>query len=181
MIITVTMNPAIDKTVEVDKFQPYALNRIRRIEYDAGGKGINVSKTIHALGGESLAMGFLGGNTGKTIENVLNAWNIRHDFIYVDDLIEAVYRLGFKETNKPFYYIGSGNPKVLKDYLIRIGELVGCADKVGIGVREDDGVKYTMDMFDNSNLVSTIGEYASIDFDKGINKTINWLKNSLML
>ena len=38
-----------------------------------------------------------------------------------------------------------------------------------------------MDMFDNSNLVSTIGEYASIDFDKGINKTINWLKNSLML
>ena len=46
---------------------------------------------------------------------------------------------------------------------------------------EDDGVKYTMDMFDNSNLVSTIGEYASIDFDKGINKTINWLKNSLML
>ena len=102
-----------------------------------------------------------------------------YDFIYVDDLIEAVYRLGFKETNKPFYYIGSGNPKVLKDYLIRIGELVGCADKVGIGVREDDGVKYTMDMFDNSNLVSTIGEYASIDFDKGINKTINWLKNSL--
>ncbi|MBT9666107.1 NAD(P)-dependent oxidoreductase, partial [Parabacteroides distasonis] len=84
-----------------------------------------------------------------------------YDFIYVDDLIEAVYRLGFKETNKPFYYIGSGNPRVLKDYLIRIGELV--------------------DMFDNSNLVSTIGEYASIDFDKGIDKTINWLKNSLML
>ena len=56
-----------------------------------------------------------------------------------------------------------------------------CADKVGIGVREDDGVKYTMICFDNSNLVSTIEEYASIDFDKGINKTINWLKNSLML
>ena len=63
-----------------------------------------------------------------------------YDFIYVDDLIEAVYRLGFKETNKPFYYIGSGNPRVLKDYLIRIGELVGCADKVGIGVREDNGL-----------------------------------------
>ena len=46
MIITVTMNPAIDKTVEVDKFQPYALNRIRRIEYDVGGKGINVSKVL---------------------------------------------------------------------------------------------------------------------------------------
>ena len=50
MIITVTMNPAIDKTVEVDKFQPYALNRIRRIEYDAGGKGINVSIVLNNLG-----------------------------------------------------------------------------------------------------------------------------------
>ena len=106
MIITVTMNPAIDKTVEVDKFQPYGLNRIRRVEYDAGGKGINVSKTIHVLGGESLAMGFLGGNTGKTIENVLNARNIRHDFIYVDGetrtntkVFDRAY--GVTELNEP--------------------------------------------------------------------------------
>ena len=69
----------------------------------------------------------------------------------------------------------------MKDYLIRIGELAGYVDKIGIGIREDDGVKYTMDMFDNSNLVNTIGEYVSTDFDKGINKTINWLKNSLIL
>ena len=106
MIITVTMNPAIDKTVEVDKFQPYALNRIRRIEYDAGGKGINVSKTIHALGGESLAMGFLGGNTGKTIENVLNDRNIRHDFIYVDGDTRTNTKIfdcvgGVTELNEP--------------------------------------------------------------------------------
>ena len=106
MIITVTMNPAIDKTVEVDKFQPYALNRIRRVEYDAGGKGINVSKTIHALGGESLAMGFLGGNTGKTIENVLNARNIRHDFIYVDGDTRTNTKIfdcvgGVTELNEP--------------------------------------------------------------------------------
>ena len=106
MIITVTMNPAIDKTVEVDKFQPYALNRIRRIEYDAGGKGINVSKTIHALGGESIAMGFLGGNTGKTIENVLNARNIRHDFIYVDGDTRTNTKIfdcvgGVTELNEP--------------------------------------------------------------------------------
>lgn len=100
------MNPAIDKTVEVDKFQPYALNRIRRIEYDVGGKGINVSKTIHALGGESLAMGFLGGNTGKTIENVLNARNIRHDFIYVDGDTRTNTKIfdcvgGVTELNEP--------------------------------------------------------------------------------
>ena len=42
MIITVTMNPAIDKTVEIDALKPGGLNRIRKVEYDAGGKGINV-------------------------------------------------------------------------------------------------------------------------------------------
>lgn len=84
MIITVSMNPAIDKTVEIPKLIPGGLNRIQRVEYDAGGKGINVSKTIRELGGESIATGFLGGNAGKTIENVLNERRIRNDFIWVE-------------------------------------------------------------------------------------------------
>ena len=82
MIVTVTMNPAIDKTVEIDTLCPGGLNRIQRVEYDAGGKGINVSKTIKELGGESIAVGFLGGNSGRTIENVLNQKGIRNDFVW---------------------------------------------------------------------------------------------------
>ena len=100
-----------------------------------------------------------------------------YDFIYVDDLIEAVYRLGEKETNKAFYYIGSGSPRQLKEYLLRIGQLAGYADKVGIGIRPDDGIKYSMDMFCNDDLVDAVGEYVSTDFDNGINKTIEWLKS----
>lgn len=84
MIVTVTMNPAIDKTVEIDTLLPGGLNRIKKVEYDAGGKGINVSKTIRELGGISIATGFLGGNAGKTIENVLNDKNIQNDFLWVD-------------------------------------------------------------------------------------------------
>ena len=84
MIVTVTMNPAIDKTVEIDSLLPGGLNRIRKVEYDAGGKGINVSKTICELGGASIATGFLSGNSGKTIESVLNARNIQNDFIWVE-------------------------------------------------------------------------------------------------
>lgn len=99
-----------------------------------------------------------------------------YDFIYVDDLIEAVYRLGTNETKKAFYYIGSGCPRILKEYLLRIGELAGYADKVGIGIRSDDGIKYSMDMFSNKDLVEAIGEYVTTDFDCGINKTIEWLK-----
>ena len=100
-----------------------------------------------------------------------------YDFIYVDDLIEAVYRLGEKETDKAFYYIGSGSPRQLKEYLLRIGQLAGYADKVGIGIRPDDGIKYSMDMFCNDDLVDAVGEYVSTDFDNGINKTIEWLKS----
>ncbi len=84
MIVTVTMNPAIDKTVEIGEFQYGGLNRIQKVEYDAGGKGINVSKTIRELGGTSIATGFLGGNTGRTIENVLKDLEITSDFIWVD-------------------------------------------------------------------------------------------------
>lgn len=106
MIITVTMNPAIDKTVEIEQLVPNGLNRIQKVEYDAGGKGINVSKTIHELGGESLAMGFLGGNAGKTIENVLTSWNIQHDFIWVDGETRTNTKVfeksgGVTELNEP--------------------------------------------------------------------------------
>lgn len=100
-----------------------------------------------------------------------------YDFIYVDDLLEAIYRLGTNKITKAFYYIGSGSPRKLADYLMRIGELAGYADKISIGVRDDDGIKYSMDMFDNSDLVSLIGEYATTPFDEGIVKTIAWLKS----
>lgn len=84
MIITVTMNPAIDKTVDIDCMERGGLNRIQHVELDAGGKGINVSKTIKSLGGNSLATGFLGGKAGETIEGVLKEWEIQTEFVYVD-------------------------------------------------------------------------------------------------
>lgn len=84
MIVTVTMNPAIDKTIDIDALDRGGLNRIQKVEYDAGGKGINVSKTIRELGGTSIAAGFLGGNAGRTIEAVLNDKGIQNDFIWVD-------------------------------------------------------------------------------------------------
>lgn len=83
MIITVTMNPAIDKTVDIEHLERGGLNRITHVEQDAGGKGINVSKTISKLGGESIAIGFVAGNAGQIIENVMNEWGIKNDFIQI--------------------------------------------------------------------------------------------------
>lgn len=99
-----------------------------------------------------------------------------YDFIYVDDLLEAVYRLGEADTPKTCYYIGSGSPRILKDYLLKIGELAGMQDKVGIGIRPDDGIKYDFSMFDATLLKEAIGDYVDTPFEEGIKKTINWLK-----
>ena len=71
MIYTVTLNPAVDKTVYVDNFAIDTVNRATSVRQDAGGKGINVSKTIKALGGESTAVAFLGGSSGALIASAL--------------------------------------------------------------------------------------------------------------
>lgn len=95
-----------------------------------------------------------------------------YDFIFVDDLIEAVFRLGHEKTRKNFYYIGSGEPRILKEYLYEIGEIFGDASKIRIGEREDDGIKYTFDMFSTAELVTDIGGYISKSFLEGIRYTI---------
>lgn len=83
MIITVTFNPAIDKTAEVDDFYQGGLNRLKNVTSDAGGKGVNVSKTIQAFGGTSICTGFLAGSTGDMIEQTLDSLQISHDFVRV--------------------------------------------------------------------------------------------------
>lgn len=100
-----------------------------------------------------------------------------YDFIYVDDLLEAVYRLGASETNKTCYYIGSGSPRILKEYLIEIGDIVSMQDKIGIGLRPDDGIKYDFSMFDTTPLKEAIGKYVSTSFEEGVMRTLKWLQS----
>lgn len=83
MIITVTMNPAIDKTVDLGHMVHGGLNRVSNVIMDAGGKGINVSKTIKELGGETIATGFIGGVGGILIKKVLEEQNITSDFVEI--------------------------------------------------------------------------------------------------
>ncbi|MDQ8738874.1 1-phosphofructokinase [Paenibacillus sp. LHD-38] len=66
-VITVTLNPALDKTVTVDQFEYGGLNRIKEMRTDAGGKGINVAKVLKLFDIDVNALGFTAGYQGQVI------------------------------------------------------------------------------------------------------------------
>ncbi len=72
MIYTCTFNPAIDYMMQVEQFELGDLNRTTGNHYVAGGKGINVSIVLNNLKVENIATGFVGGFTGKFVEDYLN-------------------------------------------------------------------------------------------------------------
>jgi 1-phosphofructokinase len=81
MIYTVTLNPSVDYIVEVEQFELGSLNRTSADTKFPGGKGINVSRVMKRLGVESNALGFIGGFTGKFVEDFLKNENIHTNFI----------------------------------------------------------------------------------------------------
>lgn len=115
MIVTVTMNPAIDKTVDIGKFERGDLNRIKRVVIDAGGKGINVSRTIRELGGESIATGFVGGTSGTIIRQVLADLGLRTDFVDVKG--ETRINLKVVEETGEVTELNEPGPEVSKEQL----------------------------------------------------------------
>ncbi|WP_458463563.1 1-phosphofructokinase [Paenibacillus sp.] len=85
MIYTITLNPSIDYIVEVDDLKLGGLNRMNRDLKLPGGKGINVSRILNQLGADNTAIGFLGGFTGRFINDKLQEDNIRTDFVTIAD------------------------------------------------------------------------------------------------
>ena len=83
MIITVTLNPAVDRTMHVPKFCAGRVNRATSSRVDAGGKGINVSKALKELGCDSIACGLIAGRYGRLIKEQLTAAGIKYDFVEV--------------------------------------------------------------------------------------------------
>jgi len=83
MIVTVTLNPTLDKALSVARLEPGAVHRARFLRQDLGGKGINVSQALRALGLPSLILGFVGGSTGEVMRRGLAAEGFDTAFIEV--------------------------------------------------------------------------------------------------
>lgn len=81
MILTVTLNPSVDRAIYVKELKLGDTNRVDRTETDAGGKGINLSRVADELGAQTLATGFLGGGPGAFVMSVLKREGVPSDFV----------------------------------------------------------------------------------------------------
>ncbi len=85
MIVTVTMNAAIDRTLTVPNFQRGQRHRASQGLTLAGGKGINIARALKRLGAPVVATGLAGGKTGTRIVEELTAEAILNDFVRIED------------------------------------------------------------------------------------------------
>jgi len=104
-IVTLTLNPALDKSAEVDRLIAEEKLHCEFAKIEPGGGGINVSKAIKKLGGDSLAIFTAGGSTGKRMKNLLTSMEVdfnavdveswtRENFIIVERSTNSQYRFG---------------------------------------------------------------------------------------
>ncbi len=98
MIYTITFSPSADYKLYLDNLEVGEINRSKKEIYSPGGKGINVSIVLSRLGVNSVAWGFVGGFTGKYIEEELSSMGIVHDFIEVEGITRINVKI--KDSNE---------------------------------------------------------------------------------
>jgi 1-phosphofructokinase family hexose kinase len=81
VILTVTLNPALDVSYGVDALMPHGSHRVRSVRERAGGKGVNVASVLHDMGVPARALVLLGGGTGQAVEGDLSARGVPYEVV----------------------------------------------------------------------------------------------------
>ena len=135
MIYTITLNPALDRTLWIEKVRDDVSNRILEEKSFAGGKSVDVSKVLKNLGQESIALGFVGGFAGRELEGRLLNEGIQTDFIHVSGETRTNIIIHERETGKQLAFNARGpeiRPSELMEFVERL-ERLPCSDLVAIG------------------------------------------------
>ena len=90
MIYTITFNPALDYTVQVEKFKIGEINRTKTETILPGGKGLNVSIVLKNLGIDNTALGFVAGFTGEELIHKMELQGVKTDFVKVQKGITRI-------------------------------------------------------------------------------------------
>ncbi len=123
MIYTVTLNPSLDDYVSVPEFRLGKTNRAEEERLVAGGKGINVSHVLTALGIPNTALGFTAGFTGEEIERQLKEKNIYCDFIRLPG---GISRINVKLSDYEGTEINGRGPVIGENDLDKLREKLFC-------------------------------------------------------
>ena len=113
-IVTLTINPALDKSTHVEKFEPEHKLRCAAPIFEPGGGGINVTRAIRNMGGDSLAYYLSGGATGQVLQQLLDDEGITHmpipsvkwtreNFSVTETSTDKQYRFGMPGSIIPEY------------------------------------------------------------------------------
>jgi 6-phosphofructokinase 2 len=135
MIYTITLNPALDRTIWIEKVRDDVSNRIIEEKSFAGGKSIDVSKVLKNLGEDSAALGFVGGFAGKELEGRLANDGIQTEFIRVSGETRINIIIHEIETGKQLAFNARG-PEIRASELMELIERLErlpCGDIVAIG------------------------------------------------
>ena len=123
MIYTLTLNPAVDKTVYVSELKVNKLNRVKESHRDAGGKGINVSRVLKVLGTESVATGIIAGSTGKYIADEMDKAGISSEFMNISG--ETRTNLKIVDENRNLTEVNEPGPAVSREEQDKfVGDLI---------------------------------------------------------
>lgn len=135
MILTVTMNAAIDKRYVVSSFEEGEVNRVISCTYTPGGKGLNVSKPASIAGAEVIATGLAGGYAGGYIVNALKEFGIKSDFHLLEAESRSCINIWDEEKQKqteflePGFVVSEGD---FQAFMEKYKELVKKADVVAV-------------------------------------------------
>ena len=131
MILTVTLNAALDVTYRVERIRWGETNRVRDVTARGGGKGVNVARVLRALGEDAVVTGMAGGHTGQAIRDDLAAAGIPEQLMEIAAESRRTLVVAQKDRTIPLYEPG---PKTTaaewRTFLDRYRELLHSAEAV---------------------------------------------------
>ena len=123
MIFTITLNPSLDRTLSVKDLNPGAIHRAQLVREDLGGKGVNVSRSLRALGIPSRILGFAGGWSGEALRAGLLAEEFDVSFINTGTEIRQNITL-FDEANDQYTKINELGPEIQAQHVAALEEQI---------------------------------------------------------
>lgn len=136
MIITVTLNSALDKIIFIDKLLKNTNNRSKKIRYDIGGKATHVSIVLSSMGIENLSTGFTAGENGKRVVKLLKDKNVKCDYVWQEGSETRVSTIIVPRYEEGSYMITESGFGIEKDSFKEFKQ------KLNDIVKEDDTVVF---------------------------------------